>query len=232
MREQTAKERVRRDLRRLFRCMDQVAKHPALVRSGRSALSGMLGEVYQQLGLAWEFLGLQCRHWDGFRRTRKGVLACPICGKVKDASEAWLLLPRDGRKQIGRMRLPRGKAMFPDKKTATIVSDAIDFHGAALRVDVTEQHKSSILGRAINIAEDRVVRLAERGIECWVDSSLVHLRLVPLSGKDARRWTGAMVWELPRKRLRQLPVLVDFDGRGRFAGLCVFSSRPRTKRER
>ena len=76
------------------------------------------------------------------------------------------------------------------------------------------------------------VRLAERGVECWVDSSLVHLRLVPRSGKDARRWTGAMVWELPRKRLRQLPVLVDFDGRGRFAGLCVFSSRPRTKRER
>jgi hypothetical protein len=42
--------------------MDQVAKHPALARSTRSALSGMLGEVYQQLGLAWEFLGLQCRH--------------------------------------------------------------------------------------------------------------------------------------------------------------------------
>jgi hypothetical protein len=48
--------------------MDQVAKHPALARSGRSALSRTLGEVYQQLGLAWEFLGLQCRHWDGFRR--------------------------------------------------------------------------------------------------------------------------------------------------------------------
>jgi hypothetical protein len=66
VRELSAKQRVRRDLRRLFRCMDQLAKHPALARSAHSALSRMLGEVYQQFGLAWEFLGLQCRHWDGF----------------------------------------------------------------------------------------------------------------------------------------------------------------------
>jgi hypothetical protein len=46
VRKPTAKERVRRDLRRLFRCMDQVAKHPALARPPRNALSGMLGEIY------------------------------------------------------------------------------------------------------------------------------------------------------------------------------------------
>jgi hypothetical protein len=45
--------------------MDQVAKHPALARSARSALSRMLGEIYQQLGLAWEFLWLR---WSNYTK--------------------------------------------------------------------------------------------------------------------------------------------------------------------
>jgi hypothetical protein len=40
--------------------MDQAAKHPALTRPARSALSRMLGEIYQQLGFAWDLLPPVC----------------------------------------------------------------------------------------------------------------------------------------------------------------------------
>jgi hypothetical protein len=61
-------------LRRLIRSMDFVARHPALKRAGPEA--ERLAEVYQQLGLAWEFLVLQCHHRSGWRRTRAGRSAC------------------------------------------------------------------------------------------------------------------------------------------------------------
>jgi hypothetical protein len=87
-----AKTQLKRDLRRLFRSMDFVSKHPALKNEGPEA--NRFAEIYQQLGVAWEFLALQCKHWDGFRKTRGGRAKCPICGTFEDVSEHWVLRER------------------------------------------------------------------------------------------------------------------------------------------
>jgi len=50
--------------------MDFVARHRALKRNAAEAPH--LAEVYQQLGVAWEFLALQCDHAAGWRKTREG----------------------------------------------------------------------------------------------------------------------------------------------------------------
>src|SRR5438105_15784773 len=61
---------LRRDMHRLVRSMDFVSRHPALERD--TAEAERFAEVYQQLGLAWEFLALQCRHRAGWRKLRDG----------------------------------------------------------------------------------------------------------------------------------------------------------------
>src|SRR5437016_4375788 len=81
---------LERNLRRLFRSMDFISKHPALASD--SAEGRRVAEIYQQLGLAWEFLGFQCNHQRGWRKTREGKLACKVCGLIRGAKENWLLL--------------------------------------------------------------------------------------------------------------------------------------------
>jgi hypothetical protein len=68
-------------LRRLFRSMDFVSRHPALKRE--TAEARRLAEIYQQLGLAREFLALQCRHRGGWRKLRDGQSACKVCGLIR-----------------------------------------------------------------------------------------------------------------------------------------------------
>lgn len=87
---------LKREFGRLFRSMDFVSRHPALKR--HTAEARRLAEVYQQLGMAWEFLALQCNHHAGWRKTREKKRVCKICGTVKGVRERWLLLPRDGKK--------------------------------------------------------------------------------------------------------------------------------------
>ena len=131
MKRESDKTRVKRQLRELFRSLDF-----ALDRSGSGKASardqGRFAEIYQQLGLAWELLGLQCRHWDGHRRTREGRMVCRICGKVKGTDEAWVLLPSKGRKRIGRLLMAASGRVFPRKREAILVEDGIEFHGARL----------------------------------------------------------------------------------------------------
>jgi hypothetical protein len=57
------KTQLQRDLRQLYRSMDFVVRHPALKRDTTAGLR--FAEIYQQLGLAWEFLALQCNHRGG-----------------------------------------------------------------------------------------------------------------------------------------------------------------------
>ena|SRR5882724_9249802 len=66
MKQNSPKGQLRRDLHRLLRSMDFVSRHPSL--KWDTAESQRLSEIYQQLGLAWEFLALQCRHRDGWRK--------------------------------------------------------------------------------------------------------------------------------------------------------------------
>ena len=221
---------LRRDLRCVLRSMDFVSRHPALKRD--TAEARRMAEVYQQLGLAWEFLALQCMHRDGWRKLREGKSACKVCGLIRGVKEQWLLLPLEGRKTIGRRALPNSKRTFPNRKTGTVVNDTIDFHGAKLNVEVLNQHHSNsrwMRGHDWTIAADRMVRLEEDGIEVRFDSHFVGVKLHKHKRGEMPPYTH-FVSELPRKFLKKFPVMLEFDQRRRFTGLVIFKPEAGIKR--
>jgi len=69
MKQNSPRTQLKRDLRRVLRSMDFVSRHPALKRD--TAEARRFAKIYQQLGLAWEFLALQCTHRGGWRKTRQ-----------------------------------------------------------------------------------------------------------------------------------------------------------------
>ncbi len=184
----------------------------------------MFAAIYQQLGLAWELLALQCKHWDGFRKTRSRQLSCPICGKVKGAGDQWLLLPAKGPKAIGRTLFPTSTRTFASKKEAAVDDDDIRFHGARLTVQVHNAYKSKMFreGNDINIAADRIVRLREGEVECWLDTHLLHVRWKPRDGRRRRLPYGAVVSELRKDELKKFPVILEYDDEYRLLGVNVF----------
>jgi hypothetical protein len=216
----TAKSRLQRELRRLFRSMDFVSRHPAWEKEGAEA--DRFAEIYQQLGLAWEFLARQCGHGDGFRKARGGRAKCAICGTLEDAPEVPVLWPNPGKKQIGKRSVPDSDVTFANKKAATLLDDAIDFHGAKLGVTVQNAYRTKLLGKMdITIAADRMVRLSEGGVECRLDEHLIGVRLVPRK-KGQAPLRAAFPWELSRARLKRFPVLLECDEDGKFAGVTIF----------
>jgi hypothetical protein len=223
---------LKRKLRRLFRSMDFVSRHPALKRAGPKA--DRLAEIYQQLGLAWEFLALQCHHRSGWRRTREGRLACKVCGLIRGARESWVLLPREGKKRIGHRAVPTSKRTFPNRKAATVVNDTIEFHGAKLNVEVLNPHRSQsrwFRKPDWTIAADRLVRLAEGGVEVRFDTCMVSVKVRKHKRGEMPPYSH-FVWELPRKLLRQFPVILQFDKRRRFTGLVIFKPQNKLARGR
>src|SRR5665213_3863320 len=141
MRSKSTESNLKSELRRLLRGMDFVSRHPALKRDAPEA--ERFANIYQQLGMAWEFLALQCRHGSGWRKRRDGKFACNVCGLISGVKDHWLLLPRDGKKTIGRRAIPNSARTFPNRKAATVVNDTIDFHGAKLNVEVLNRHRSN-----------------------------------------------------------------------------------------
>ena len=213
---------LKRDFRRLFRSMDFVSRHPALKRD--TAEARRFAEIYQQLGLAWEFLSLQCQHKNGWRKLPDGKFACKVCGLIREANEKWLLLPRDGKKIIGRRSMPNSKRAFPNRKAATVVNDTIDFHGAKLTVEVLNQHRCNdrwFRKHDWTIAADRLVRLGEGGIEIRFDSHFVSVKLRKHKRGEMPPYSH-FVWELPRKFLKKFPVMLEFNKRRQFTGLTIF----------
>ena len=232
MKRESERASIRRQLGELFRSLDFVEDRAGSGK-GPARSRRRFAEIYQQLGLAWEFLGLQCRHWDGHRRTRQGHAACRICGKVEGTDEAWVLLPSKGRKRIGRRVMAASKKVFPKKREATIVEDGIEFHGARLSVSVHHAYESSIRGHSIAIAAGRMVTLRERGVKCSVDDHLVNVQVETRGDRVGRRRFGGFPWELSRRVLRNFPVILEFDDRHRFLGLTIFKpSRSRGGRKR
>jgi hypothetical protein len=218
---------LQHDLRRLFRSMDFVARHPALKRDTTEARR--FAEIYQQLGLAWEFLALQCMHRSGWRKLRGGKAARKVCGLIRGVKEHWLLLPRDGKKTIGRRALPNSKRTSPNRKAGTVVNDTIEFHGAKLNVEVLNPHRSTsrwLRGRDWTIAADRLVKLEEGGVEVRFDSHFVGVKLRPHTRGEMPPYTH-FVSELPRKFLKKFPVMLEFDKRRRFTGLVIFKPQNR-----
>ena len=213
---------LKREFKRLFRSMDFVSRHPALNRRGKEG--ERFAEIYQQLGMLWEFLALQCPHNAGWRKARNGKFACKVCGTLRRAQEHWVLLPRDGKKIVGSKLFPNSKASFPNKKAATLVNDTIWFHGAKVNVDVHNSYRSRLFSsskRDIDVAAERIVRVEEGSVQCWLDTHLVKLTLKKHK-RGERPPYGAFVFELPRRALKRFPLLVEFDQRGELVGVTVF----------
>jgi hypothetical protein len=222
---------LQRDLRRLFRSMDFVSRHPAMKRDTKEA--ARFAEIYQQLGLAWEFLALQCKHRSGWRKLRDGKSACKVCGLIRGVKEQWLLLPREGRKVIGHRSLPNSKRIFPNRKAGTVVNDTIEFHGAKLNVEVLNRHRSTsrwFRKHDWTISEDRLVTLEESGIEVSFCSFQVAVKLRKHKMGEMPPYTH-FVSELPRKFLKKFPVMLQFDQRHRFTGLVIWKPEARQARK-
>jgi hypothetical protein len=77
----------------------------------------------------------------------------------------------------------------------------------------------------IPCAAERIVSLAEGGIECRVDGHLVTIELRKHKRGEMPPY-GAFVWELPRKLLKNFPVMLEYDKRRRFVGLTIFKPAP------
>ena len=212
-----------------MRSMDFVSRHPVMKQD--TAEARRLAEVYQQLGLAWEFLALQCPHRGGWRKVRDGKSACKICGLIRGVKEPWRLLPREGKKTIGRRALPNSKRIFPNRKAGTVVNDTINFHGAKLNVEVLNPHRSTsrfFRKHDWTIAANRMVRLEEDGIEVRFDSFSVGVKLKKHKLGEMPPYTH-FVSELPRKFLKKFPVMLQFDKQNQFTGLVIFKPEQKNK---
>ncbi len=214
----TNKGHIKQELKRLFKSMDFISEK--FLDDGESGTKDieLYFNIYQQLGLAWEFLGMQCHHWDGYRRTRDKHDVCKICGKVKDVADRYYLLEKDNQKTIGRKIIPNSKKIFGHKKEASLLNDTIKFHGAILSVDVHNSYKSSLSGEEINMAAERIVELKERGITCSIDPHLIYVSLGKEKGKKNY---GGFPWELKQEHLKKFPVIFDFDEDYNLLGLTI-----------
>jgi hypothetical protein len=66
-------------------------------------------------------------------------------------------------------------------------------------------------------------------VECSIDDHMIRLRIEPRRARTAPP-AGAFPWELPLKALKRFPVMLEYDERGSFVGLCIF--RPVATRRR
>ena len=216
-----AKKELKKQLNALFKSMDFVSNSfLGNEKIGKKEFQ-VFFNIYQQLGLAWEFLGLQCKHWDGYKKTRDKKEACKICGKVKGADDFYILLPKIGLKKLGMKMKPNSKKTFENKKDAQIVDDTINFYGALVNVDVHNSYKSSVFGKGINMAAERIVNIKEDNVECHIDEHLVHIRLVDKDRKVVKKRYGGFPWEIRKKNLKNFPVIFDFDEKHRLLGLTI-----------
>lgn len=104
MRKGSIKSKLKKELRCLFKSMDFISKNFLYKKSIDKAALRIYFNIYQQLGMAWEFLGLQCRHWDGYKKVKGKEKACKICGQVKGGRNFYYLIPKTGTKKIGKER--------------------------------------------------------------------------------------------------------------------------------
>jgi hypothetical protein len=218
-----ARAQLKTDLKQVFRALDFAGKHLNGRRPLKATQNSYIG-VYQSLGLAWEFFCLKCKHWDGYKRTRDGKLACRICGTIKGVRERYFLLTANGAKALGKRTKPSSKKTFANKIKAQVVHDRILFHGASVEVDVHNSYKSNLFGagHAITVAAERSVTPAESGIKCRVDNHVVDVKLEDRSmAKTKKPRYGGFPSELSKKALKQFPVIFRFDEDYKFLGLTI-----------
>lgn len=205
---------LKKELRNLFKTMDYIAdKYLCKTRVRRKDIE-MFYRIYQQLGLLWKFLGLQCGHWDGYKKKEERFL-CKICGRVKGIEERHYLLPVKGEKVIGKMVRPgQSNKTLPAKKDAEIVNDKIVFHGAKLKVEVFKSYISRLGKEKINIAADRMVTLDENGLVIDISKYITGIRMKRIKNTQAY---GGFVWELPKRILKRTPIILSYTKTGKLA---------------
>ena len=154
-----SKVNLKSQLRSLFKSLDFVSKNFLTEdKAGNGKVCFQVYfNIYQQLGLAWEYLGLQCRHGDGYKKIKDGKSACKVCGRIKGVEDAYYFFSRRGHKIIGKRTRPNSQRIFRNRKEALLLEDAINFHGAKVKVDVHNRYKSRLLKSEINIADERSV---------------------------------------------------------------------------
>ena len=212
---------LKKEMINLFKSMDFICDNFLNKEGSDEKQLQIFFNIYQQLAIAWEHLGLQCKHWDGFRKTREKNEACRICGKIKGVDDQYYLLPRSGQKKIGKKLFPNSKRVFENKATATIVNDTINFHGASLNVAVHNRYKSRLFKDKITLADERIVTLNESGIECCIDQHLIHIKMNKPVKKIGKKKYGALLRELRKNDLIKFPVIIDYDENRNFLGLTI-----------
>jgi hypothetical protein len=223
MTKETEKDRLKREFRRLFENMDFVCDNYLNKESVPEKEQERFADIYQQLGQVWEFLALQCKHWDGYRKTRDKKEVCRICGTVKGVEESQILLPAKGPKKIGRASKPSAKKTFLTKREAQIVKDSIRFHGALLDVDVHNSYKTTLFkgDHEINITPERNITLKERGVKCTIGKHRIDVDVEELKEKGAKPPYGNFAFELRKKDLKHFPVIFKFDDDLKFLGVTI-----------
>ena len=83
----TKREHIKKELRKLFKSMDFVSNKFLADEKAAGKDFQIYFNIYQQLGLAWKYLGQQCKHWDGYKMTREKHEVCRICGKAKGVKD-------------------------------------------------------------------------------------------------------------------------------------------------
>lgn len=213
---------LKKELNKLYRSMDYIVDNFLSKRNITAKKVKAFCAIYQQLGLLWEFLGCQCKHWDGYRK-KDGKFSCKIWGKIKGIKENYYILPVIGQKVIGRIVRP-GKDNFKKvpKKQAQIINDTIKFHGTKLKVSVFNNYISRLykMGKEINIAADRMVTLKEDRLTVEIGKYIASLKING-EAKQAPVY-GAFLWELPKKLLKRIPVILSHDRYGRLVELKLF----------
>ena len=64
----STKLEIKKNLNSLFKSMNFVSKNFLNDEKLDKKTFHIYWNIYQQLGTVWEFLGLQCKHWEGYKK--------------------------------------------------------------------------------------------------------------------------------------------------------------------
>lgn len=219
---ETEKDRLKKEFKRLVKSMDFICDNYLNKEGVPEKELERFADIYQQLGQVWEFLALQCMHWDGYKNARDKKEVCRICGTVKGTAERHILLPVKGAKKIGRQIKPNSRKTYKNKQEAMVLKDSISFHGAKLEVEVNNSYKSNLIKDdfEVTIAAEREVTLKEKGIECSIGDRRIDID-IEKPKKGAKPPYGNFAFELRKKELEHFPVIFHFDDDFKFYGLTI-----------
>lgn len=109
------------------------------------------------------------------------------------------------------------------KKEAEVVNDTIKFHGVKLNVSVFNGYisKSDKIDKEINIAADRIVSLKENRVVVEISRYIASMKI---NGREKQRPIyGGFLWELPKKILKRMPIILSYNKYGKLVEIEVLT---------